>query len=144
MGDLAKKEGGLEWLEVMLRYLTQATDKISEEDLEKAIEAVLPGEGGKLMGTIAEKWMERGLEQGLERGLEQGLEQGIRQGVLSGIEIGIKLRFGEAGLGLMPEIQQIKDVTVLQTIQEGLLTASTPEELRKIYLPYLAGNGKKS
>ncbi len=99
------------------------------------------------MGTIAEKWMEQGkevgleqgLKQGLKQGLEQGLEQGIRKGILSGIEIGVELRFGEAGLRLLPEIQRIEDVTVLQAIQEGLRTASTPEELREIYLPYLEG-----
>ncbi len=137
MEDLLAREDGLEWLEVMIRYLSQATDRITEEELREAVESVFAEEGGRIMGTIAEKWVEQGLEQGIKQGLDQGLAEGFRKGLLSGIEMGLELRFGSAGLKLLPEIYRVKNVAALQAIHEGLKTASSLEELREIYLPYV-------
>ena len=80
-----------------------------------------------------EQGLERGQEQGLERGLERGLEQGLQLGILSGIELGLELKFGSEGLRLMRSISQIEDVDVLRAIQQGIKTANTLDDLRRIY-----------
>jgi hypothetical protein len=58
---------------------------------------------------------------------------GIRQGLLKGISLGLKLKFGESGLNLLPEISSLNDINLLEAILEGLETVSTVEELRQIY-----------
>jgi predicted transposase YdaD len=87
--------------------------------------------------TFIEDWIEegveRGMQQGMQQGLQQGRQQGIREGLLAGIELGLELKFGSAGLRLLPEIYKIEDVDVLRSLHEGLKTARTPEELRDIY-----------
>jgi hypothetical protein len=77
--------------------------------------------------------LEQGIRQGIQQGLQQGIEQGIREGLLAGIELGLELKFGSAGLRLLPEIYKIEDVDVLRAIHEGLKTVATVEELRQIY-----------
>ncbi len=134
--ELSERRTGLEYLETVLRYLSQGTDKISAEELRKAVDEAFP-EGGALMSTIAKKWMEQGMEQGMQQGLQQGmqqgLQQGMRQGLLAGIELGLELRFGSKGLRLLPEVYKIEDVDVLRALHEGLKTAGDLDELRRIY-----------
>ncbi|MFK0731197.1 MAG: cytosolic protein, partial [Gloeotrichia echinulata HAB0833] len=66
-------------------------------------------------------------------GIEQGIQQGIQQGLIKGISLGLKLKFGESGQSLLPEIESIGDVNLLSAILEAIETANTTEELRRIY-----------
>ncbi|WYL97608.2 MAG: hypothetical protein HEQ35_01105 [Gloeotrichia echinulata IR180] len=66
-------------------------------------------------------------------GIEQGIQQGIQQGLIKGISLGLKLKFGESGQSLLPEIEAIGDVNLLSAILEAIATANTTEELRQIY-----------
>ena len=65
--------------------------------------------------------------------IERGRNEGIREGLLAGIELGLELKFGDAGLQLLPEIRQVDKLDVLRNIHEGLRTAETPEALQRIY-----------
>jgi hypothetical protein len=47
--------------------------------------------------------------------------------------LGLKLKFGESGLNLLPEISSLNDINLLEAILSGLETVSTVEELRQIY-----------
>jgi hypothetical protein len=58
---------------------------------------------------------------------------GRQEGLLEGIALGLKLKFGAAGLALLPEIRAIQDVAVLEAILKGLETAAELEALRRIY-----------
>ena len=86
-------------------------------------------EGVVIMSTIAENW----IQQGLQQGLRQGIVQGRREGLLDAINLGLKLRFGSAGLRLLPEIRRIDDPEMLQAIYEGIETVESPEDLQSIY-----------
>ena len=66
-------------------------------------------------------------------GIKKGMQQGMQQGLLAGIELGLELRFGSEGPRLLPEVYKIEDVDVLRAIHAGLKTASTLNELRRIY-----------
>ncbi len=70
---------------------------------------------------------------GREKGRADGLLKGRAEDLLAGIELGLDLKFGAAGLALMPEIRQLADVAVLQAVHQAIKSASTPEELRRIY-----------
>jgi predicted transposase/invertase (TIGR01784 family) len=130
--DLSRQKTGLAYVEAMLRYLVGATDRITERDLREVVEAVIP-EGGALMMTIAQQWLERGLQQGLQQGEQRGQRAGLRQGLLAGIRLGLKLKFGAEGVALLPEIYRIEDVALLQALQDALETVSSPPELRRLY-----------
>jgi hypothetical protein len=82
MRDLGGHKSGLEFIELVLRYLGSAAD-IQKDDLQRAAAQALP-DGERLMATPAEQWIQEGLEQGLARGERQVLMRLIRH------------RFGEA------------------------------------------------
>jgi hypothetical protein len=71
---------------------------------------------------------------GIEKGIEQSKNQ-LRQGLIKGISLGLKLKFGESGQSLLPEIESIGDVDLLSTILEAIETAATLEQLRQVYQP---------
>jgi hypothetical protein len=58
---------------------------------------------------------------------------GIQKGLLKGIALGLKLKFGSLGQNLLPEIEQIEDVGLLESILEAIDTANTVDELRSFY-----------
>jgi hypothetical protein len=62
-----------------------------------------------------------------------GIEKGKLEALLKGIALGLKLKFGETGQNLLPEIESIQDVNVLEAILERIDTASTVSQLRQIY-----------
>jgi len=126
--ELVTQRTGLEYLETLLRYLSQGTDKITEQELDQVVQQVF-SEGGTTMPSLAEKW----IEQGRQQGLEQGLQQGLQQGLLASIELGLELRFGNEGLRLLAEVRKIEDVDILYVIKEGLKLAETPQEIQRIY-----------
>ena len=121
--ELTGQATGLEYLETILRYVALGTDRASEEGLRRAVETVFARQGGTAMRTLAEQW------------IEQGIQQGRREGLLTGIELGLELKFGEAGLCLLPEIYKIQDADVLRAIYEGLKTMTAVDALRRIYQP---------
>jgi hypothetical protein len=76
----------------------------------------------------------KGLQEGREQGLQEGREQGLRQGLLDGLALALELKFGRAGLDLVPELRQIEDPAVLQAVGERLKTADTLDEVRRTYV----------
>jgi len=57
LNELSDRQTALEYLETILRYVSQASDEITEETLRQAVEEAFP-EGGEVMSTLAEKWVE--------------------------------------------------------------------------------------
>jgi hypothetical protein len=60
---------------------------------------------------------------------------GIRKGMRMGIESLLKVRFGEEGLKLMPEIHEVHEQELLEAILKALETAASPEEVRRLWSP---------
>jgi hypothetical protein len=65
VAQVLQQESGLEMLVTILRYVSQAGRNVTGEELRKALTSVLPAEGGTLMQTLAEQWLEQGRAQGL-------------------------------------------------------------------------------
>ncbi|HLO86358.1 MAG TPA: cytosolic protein [Nostocaceae cyanobacterium] len=62
-----------------------------------------------------------------------GIQKGKQEGLVKGISLGLKLKFGEQGLAVLPEISSIENINILEAVLEGLETVNTIEELRQIY-----------
>jgi hypothetical protein len=60
---------------------------------------------------------------------------GLRAGMREGIASLLKVRFGEEGLILMPEIRQIHEEEKLRAILKALETAASPDEVRRLWSP---------
>jgi hypothetical protein len=52
-----------------------------------------------------------------------------------GIESLLRVRFGDEGVKLMPEIQQIHEEETLRTILRALETATSLDEARRLWTP---------
>ncbi len=62
-----------------------------------------------------------------------GIEEGTKQGLIKGIALGLKLKFGDAGTDLLPEIEEIGDVDLLSAVLDAIATVDTVEQLRQVY-----------
>jgi hypothetical protein len=76
---------------------------------------------------------------GMEKGLKQGREEGRRQGLLEGLRLALKLKFGEAGTALMPELERQEKLATIEAVYNAVESATSVEDLRQL-LP-AAGSG---
>jgi hypothetical protein len=53
--------------------------------------------------------------------------------LLEGIEVALDVKFGAEGLGLMPELRQIRDHEVLRKVLAKIKAADSPAELRRVW-----------
>jgi hypothetical protein len=56
---------------------------------------------------------------------------GIREGMLLMIEDLLRLRFGEEGVRLMPEISDMEDADKFRAVHQAIATATTLDEVRR-------------
>lgn len=78
-------------------------------------------------------WYQEIAKREQEKGKTEGKTEGKIEGILLGIQLGLRLKFGETGLILLPEINQINDVALLEQIAKTIPQVSSLEELRKVY-----------
>jgi hypothetical protein len=60
---------------------------------------------------------------------------GRKRGLLEGIKSSLDIKFGDAGLALMPEIERIEEPEQLQVVLRAIKGASSVEELRRLWAP---------
>ncbi len=60
---------------------------------------------------------------------------GRMDGMLKGIRSSLDIKFGEAGLRLMPEIEAIDEFEKLEAILDAIKATSSPDELRRFWAP---------
>ena len=112
----------------LLSYVAQASDAVSREHMEAALIAAEPQEGANIMPTLAQQWREEGLVEGREAGRLE-----TRASLLTGIEVALDLKFGAAGLALLPEIRAVQDVAVLQRMLTAIRGAASVAALTAVY-----------
>jgi len=80
--ELGNKQTGLEYLQVLLRYVVAGAENLSEEILRRAVDAALSQSEGKTMATLAEVW----IQQGFEKGPQQARINAVPKSVLDVLE----------------------------------------------------------
>ena len=91
-----------------LNYIVSTKDVRPAELIKILEESEI--QGGEIMPTLAQRWIDQGVELGIEEGIEKGMEKGIERGIEKGIEKG-KI---EAARGL------IKNGVALDTIARSI------------------------
>ncbi len=95
MQTLMEKETGLQWLEVVVRYLASAREKedLSWEQIKEIAEQAISKETGGYVMTLAEKLRNEGKLEGKLEGLVECEQKGEAKGLRNAIELGITLKF---------------------------------------------------
>ena len=71
--------------------------------------------------------------RGREEGLQEGRQEGLQEGLLEGLAVALDLKFGPAGVALIPELRQIGDPAIVQAVGERIKTAQSINDLRQVY-----------
>ena len=78
-----------------------------------------------------EKGRKEGRKEGREEGREIGREEGRREGLIQALTLGLRLRFGEEGLKLLPQVQKIASLALLSDLVEILLLESSKQDFER-------------
>ena len=62
-----------------------------------------------------------------------GRAEGRAEGLIEGIDAMLDMKFGQAGLALMPEIQHIDDIATLERLLQVIKSATALDEVRAAY-----------
>jgi hypothetical protein len=58
---------------------------------------------------------------------------GLEKGLLEGLEVALKLKFGDEGLKLMPELRELQDHELLDAVLDAVPRVASPEALRRMW-----------
>ncbi|WP_459943149.1 RpnC/YadD family protein, partial [Deferrisoma palaeochoriense] len=135
LAGLCRSRTGLEAVEVMLRYVAAATDRVGPEEIRNALTAALGPEGVEIMPTLAEKWIEEGRTKGLREGLQQGLQQGVSEGRLEAARESVlealEARFGPVPGDIVDRVRLADDPAKLKILLRQAVRAENLEAFRE-------------
>jgi hypothetical protein len=75
--EVLRLPSGIEMVMALLRYITRSAVKLTRTEITEQLLAYLPKEGGFLMETLAQEWIEEGKSIGFDLGKKEGIGQGI-------------------------------------------------------------------
>jgi len=134
MREITESEGGLRFLEKILRYLFSAADRITPDEFRSIVRESFSQKKGDFIMTLAERLRQEGFEQGIaladkryEQGIQQGIQQGVQQGVQQGIQQGVQQ-------GVQQGIQQGIRNGLIEAIELGLSLRFGDEGLKTVPL----------
>ncbi len=134
LGDLLDTRTGLEAVEVLLQYVSAATDRVGEEDLRQAVKEALGPKGEGIMPTLAQRWLEEGMKKGLQQGLQQGVQQGATEGRLAALRDAVidvlEARFDTVPGDLLESVGAMDDPAKLKILHRKAVRAETLDEVR--------------
>jgi len=118
--EVKNKNSVFDYLVALLTYLGSSAVNLTEEDIEVSVSEVFE-QGGKIMATIAEKWLNKGKEEGKEEGIKEGKKEGKWEMILNLLREGLPVDIIAKTSGFSADqIKQYKES--LQTRQANLAT----------------------
>lgn len=87
LNKIENEEIAVRCINLVIQYITMATDKITVDSLEKIVETTKIIGVKNTMPTIAETWEMQGFIKGEKIGIEKGIEQGFEKGIEKGKKI---------------------------------------------------------
>jgi predicted transposase YdaD len=76
----------MEMVMALLRYITSSAVKLNRAEITQKLLAYLPKEGGVLMETLAQEWIEEGKSLGFDLGKKEDIDIGKKEGIDIGME----------------------------------------------------------
>ncbi len=146
---LDEKKTGLEYLETILYYLSQGSDKLDKDYVIQNLKNYSgPKTFKEVFMTLAEQWTQegilKGIEEGMLKGIEEGMLKGVEKGMLKGVEKGmlkgklegeflliwklLKQKFGKNAKSIKAQLEQCTPEE-LELVAEKILTSNTIEDL---------------
>jgi len=122
----------IDWLESIFRYIFNASDGVSVEELEKIVEKCLDKSKEGLVMTVAEQLIQKGREQGVQQGLQQGWQQGEVKKAREDIVNVLEIRFGDISLSLKERLAGICDQAILEDLLRKAVTVASLNEMEQI------------
>jgi predicted transposase YdaD len=120
---LMEKETGLEWIEVVIRYIVSAREEedLSAKNIVEIAEQAVSKETGEYVMTLLEKLRKEGEERGKQEGKQEGFKEAI--------EMGITFKFPGDIEAVMAEVNKIDDPETLKEITKTIYTANDISEI---------------
>ncbi len=89
--EIIRQPSGMEMVMGLLRYIGRSAVKIDKAEMTQKLIAYLPKEGGILMETMAQEWIEEGKKEGIDIGKKEGIDIGKKEGIDIGKKEGIDI-----------------------------------------------------
>jgi predicted transposase/invertase (TIGR01784 family) len=134
LGKIKNKETALRILEAILSYLAKSAENLQPADLQEVVPEVFY-EGGKVMSTLAERWMEEGIKRGEKRGEKKGKVE-ESQSVI--VEI-LEFRFHDVPISVIKAVKGIKDLERLVSLRKQALKVDSIEQFEALILNLTCG-----
>jgi hypothetical protein len=77
--EVIRQPSGMEMVMTLLRYIGRSAVKLDKTEMAQKLLAYLPKEGGALMETMAQEWIDEGFAKGIEQGLAKGKKERTRR-----------------------------------------------------------------
>ncbi|MEZ4869229.1 MAG: hypothetical protein R3C14_48350 [Caldilineaceae bacterium] len=148
--EVLQQPSGMEMVMALLRYISRSAVKLDKAEITQKLLAHLPKEGGVLMETLAQEWIEEGksigFDIGKKEGIEEGIEKGKREAQRQTLLHLLQWRFspGEEELvRLAAQLEQIDKLEQLMDLLDQLLVTPTLAEFVNLLpIPAPAGKGQ--
>ena len=128
LAELSDKKRALEYVETIIRYVINASDTVSLEELKHIIvHSYFQQKEGELM-TLAEQLRREGHQRGLQQGLEKGQLEDARDSILDILEA----RFNTAPQEIVKILKAINDISVLKQLRKKAAVTEGLEEFKKM------------
>jgi len=82
--EFLQHDTALEYLDIFMKYLANTNNRITREDVIKAIKTTFPHGGDDMIRGWAQEFVEEGLQKGLQQGRQEGMQKGRQEGELIG------------------------------------------------------------
>ena len=113
---LTKSNTALEYIETLLTYIASTTDKITEQDIQKAIQQI---DMEEIMPTLMQKWIEKGRVEGIILGAQEMLMDTLME------------RFGIPDPAISGKIKAIIDKDILKALHRLAIRVDSLQEFKE-------------
>jgi len=133
--ELEDKQMGIEYFEILMRYIFSAGKDVSKKDINKIVQKIenTYPEGSERVMTLAEILRKEGIEKGMEKGMEKGIEKGKTKALEKAVIKLLTKKFGVLPEELKIGISKLDAVT-LEIIIDGIFEYESLEDVKKYIL----------
>ncbi|MFN4259660.1 MAG: hypothetical protein ACK4RK_10195 [Gemmataceae bacterium] len=84
------------------------------------------------MTSTERMWADKYLQEGLAKGRQEGWQEGQLEALREGVAVALELKFGAAGLQMVPALASITEADKLHTLLRAIKTAQSLDELHSL------------